>query len=474
MASKINTLFCEPSLQLYQNPNFVELPNLEDVRIEPDLSNFSMLVDDIRKTEQRKVPDIPLPKTFDQLMKALREASDNLPEEYQSKFALPLIRHLQKRFNEGIKAGRGHLPFQLSEIEHDAITATLLNGNRCPRTLNTTREIFCQATKAIQELVSDLYDGFVIEQGTRFPRSRATPSLHLWKNIAGPYTYDISALEQIGLKATLVAMPIVNSTGGLLAWTTYAHEVAGHNNLHAGICLWGELQNTIYQRLLQANVIPSLARYWAERTDEVVSDILGILTLGPAAAIGLIGYFRGLSPTGKLRANGEASDPHPSDLLRGFLAAKVVQQLNISNAREWAQVIERETVKDYPLHRIDQRTSFYAPVALANQLYSFRQLLKSVEVVVKSVLYTQLQCMGKRSLFELRAWDDNDMAQTQHMINHIEGKIDDCELYSASHVVAAATFSALKSNADISRIFRRMTALLSKMHRYNPHWVVAG
>ena len=52
---------------------------------------------------------------------------------------------------------------------------------------------------------------------------------------------------------------------------------------------------------------------------------MGILNLGPAAGIGLIAYFRGLGAAfgqpPKLRSDGPADDPHPADIVRGYLAA---------------------------------------------------------------------------------------------------------------------------------------------------------
>ena len=71
--------------------------------------------------------------------------------------------------------------------------------------------------------------------------------------------------------------------------------------------------------------------------------------MGPAAGIGLIGYFRGLNAASgrppKLRNEGGLG-PHPADILRGYLAAHTVRLLSFGEANDWAQIIETETNKD--------------------------------------------------------------------------------------------------------------------------------
>ena len=83
---------------------------------------------------------------------------------------------------------------------------------------------------------------------------------------------------------------------------------------------------------------------------------MGILNMGPAAGIGLIVYFRGLNAafTGSatLRNDGPSRDPHPADIMRGFVAAAVVRRLSFDGAVAWADAIDQETMKDVRQIRI--------------------------------------------------------------------------------------------------------------------------
>src|SRR5262249_28330743 len=138
----------------------------------------------------------------------------------------------------------------------------------------------------------------------------------------GPYTFPIEATSSVhppggpGLGAALVSLPPAHARLGLLAWSALGHETAGHDILSADTGLKSELMRAVRNKL-QAAGLGRLATYWAQRIDETASDVLGVLNMGPAAAIGLIGFFRGFSNDSKLRSSGPASDPHPADVLRG-------------------------------------------------------------------------------------------------------------------------------------------------------------
>lgn len=439
----------------------------EPVMIAPDLTNLPNLVQEVKRTaSQNPVDHVRIPETVRELFRKLWQANDQLSSDHQMKFALPLITHLERK----VERSRGDLV--LDPVEREAIRTVLLNGNVCPRIPGALPGSFCQATMAGQELVTDLYSNFVDTSESPSPPHRRTPTLHNWHPTDGPHTYHIAHMENLGLRSTLVSMPVINSLGGLLAWTTYAHEVAGHNNLHAKNCLNGELQN-VFRSSLRWNysVDSSLVEYWSSRVDETVSDVLGLLSLGPAAGIGLVGYFRGLSENNRLRANGLANDPHPSDLVRGLLAAKVIRKLNFVNAGEWETALENEVLKDYPLtqryNAQGRSVRFPASIQLGSQHYSYDQVVHSVDAVATIALDTPLGCMGNQALSQLRAWNDNDMERTAKLMEYMQGRNIQPLLFRASHVVSAATLAALKRDANIQRIFKRMIDLLSQLHLDN-------
>lgn len=164
------------------------------------------------------------------------------------------------------------------------------------------------------------------------------PPLVKWGSVAeGPYTWPVTATASCGVTAPIVSLPAPNARAGLLAWAALAHETAGHDVLEADTGLRAELSRAVREALLAAKLGSALAGYWADRLDEAAADVLGILNMGPAAGVGLIGYFRALNAAWRGRAQlrnvGSADDPHPADIVRGWLAAETVRLLSFKEAK---------------------------------------------------------------------------------------------------------------------------------------------
>ena len=125
------------------------------------------------------------------------------------------------------------------------------------------------------------------------PDHGAVPPLVRWGSAAaGPYTWPATDTASLGVNAPVVSLPAANATGGLLAWAALAHETAGHDVLAADEGLRDELARGVRDGLLAGKTAPAVADYWADRMDETAADVLGVLNMGPAAAVGLVGYFR--------------------------------------------------------------------------------------------------------------------------------------------------------------------------------------
>jgi hypothetical protein len=138
----------------------------------------------------------------------------------------------------------------------------------------------------------------------------------------GPYTWPIDAThEGFNVKAAIVNLPPAHARRDLMGWSALGHETAGHDILHADDGLQPELATLVQKELTKEHIGFGLAEYWSSRIDETASDVMGILNMGPAAAIGLICFFRGLNAAGsgkaRLRSRGPSKDPHPADILRG-------------------------------------------------------------------------------------------------------------------------------------------------------------
>ena len=134
---------------------------------------------------------------------------------------------------------------------------------------------------------------------------------------------------------------------------------------------------------------------------------MGILNMGPAAGIGLIGYFRGLNAafTGELRLrnSGPANDPHPADIVRGFLAAATVRLLRFTERNSWADLIAQETTNDVTAIRL-------SGVTITEQL-----ACRSAELVATTIVTTKVNSLEHHALGEIQNWRDVDEEIVQEL-----------------------------------------------------------
>jgi hypothetical protein len=327
-----------------------------------------------------------------------------------------------------------------------------------------------RATDAFQEVVSDLYDGFLSaadRRGVDPPEGGIVPPLVKWGNPDfGPYTWPVDATDSFNVKAGVVSLPPANGRRDILAWAALGHETAGHDILGADDGLRDELSNHVFSALDKEALPQGLAEYWASRIDETASDVMGILNMGPAAAIGLIGYFRGLNaafggnPT--LRDEGSASDPHPADVLRGYLAASVVRLLSFKGAKAWAEMLEKETDKDV------------IQIQLEGVPINTDIVRRSAAIVANTLVRTRAQALEGHALGYIQNWRNRDeeivrsLRVTLNTTSDVSAQLKDG--FYAAHVVAAAVMCAISTQSPLPMLFERMITLLKAMHDQNPSW----
>ena len=216
------------------------------------------------------------------------------------------------------------------------------------------------ATDGFEEVVSDLYDGFLSAEdraGIKPPDDAVLAPL-----VNGVTLTSAPTLGQSMRRLLLIARrpsSICLRRTHVMACShgpRWGDETAGHDILHADDGLQDEISRAVRAAIVADGLGGPLADYWSQRIDETASDVMGILNMGPAAGIGLVVYFRGLnaafSGVATLRNDGPDGDPHPADILRGFLAAATVRLLSFDGAAAWADAIEQETEKDVTQIRI--------------------------------------------------------------------------------------------------------------------------
>ncbi|WP_241758902.1 hypothetical protein [Pyxidicoccus parkwayensis] len=430
-----------------------------------DIRNLPACIQDIVLAAQDVDPGPPEPLDFHQLRGRLEAARVALPPLYRESFLVPFVRVLDQL------GPQGYAEVLMKDPQREREAGLLLDVAQT--ILQNGEDYQLIATDAFEEVVSDLYDGFLSAEdrrGVEPPDLGVIPPLVKWGNPTfGPYTWPVDVTSQVfDMGAGVVNLPPTHARTGLLAWAALGHEVGGHDILHADVGLADELSEAVTNRLASEG-LATLGTYWGERIDETASDVLGILNMGPAAGIGLIGYFRGLDLAfggqGKLRNRGPSSDPHPADILRGYLAGYVVARLRFDRAADWSQVILAETEKDL----------VPAELVLAGKTVTPANARKSAELVADTLVAYKAAALENHSLGSIQNWRNRDEEKVEVMRRLLISGIGSLpervvEGVYAAHLVAAGVTAALAAESDVRRIFDRMLRLLKQMHDQNPSW----
>lgn len=439
-----------------------------------DPSSFAGLaaaIDDARAAALARGDGPPDPLSFASLRARLERASAKLPPIYRRAVADPLLRELDSL------GARGFARVLAEDPGREGAARLLLDVSQA--VLQHGEGYQARATAAFQEVVSDLYDGFLSAEdrrGVKPPDHGVAPPLVRWGSASdGPYTWPVTATASLGVKAAVVSLPVVNASAGILAWQAVAHETAGHDILSADVGLRDELARVVRERLLAEKTSLAVADYWADRIDETASDVLGVLNMGPAAAVGLVGYFRGLNGawrgTPSLRNVGRAEDPHPADIARAYLAAETVRLLSFKGAAQWADRLVAEADRD--LGRI--RLGDVAVTAAAAKA--------SAAVVARTIVRTRLSALEGRAFGQIQDWRDRDEAIVAELRQALraessgKGKANAGALAGryaegayAAHAVAAGVYEAVEGTTSPAKVMSRMIAVLAGMHDRNPAW----
>jgi hypothetical protein len=440
-------------------------------RAAPDPLSFSGLaasVEDARAAALARGDGPPDPVSFASLRARLQAARAALPPSYQKAVADPLLRTLDRLGASGFARVLAEDP------ERGGAAALLLDVAQA--VLQRGEGYAARATAAFQEVVSDLYDGFLSAEdrgGVEPPDHGVAPPLVRWGSAdAGPYTWPATATAALGVNAAVVSLPAANASGGLLAWPALAHETAGHDILEADDGLRDELARAVRGRLAADGMPAAVADYWADRIDETASDVLGVLNMGPAAAVGLVGYFRALngawSGTPSLQNVGPAEDPHPADIARAYVAAETVRLLSFKDAARWADRLVAETDRDLGRIRLGG-VAVTAGVAKA-----------SAAAVAQAIVRTRLSALEGRALGQIQDWRDRDEAVVAELRRELgDGRASagpgaGAGKYAqgayAAHVVAAAVYEAVAGSTKPAQVMTRMVDVLAGMHGQNPAW----
>lgn len=492
-----------------------------------DISNMTSVISDIRRTRTNSRVEGESKVSYIQLMRRIHECWNNLLDHQQTliaQFKCELEFNNSSRNYQTILESSKHLQeiaqavmklccnVDLAKTKKDEsrsrqtsvralsqMTQNLSLGyasTRAPYHLESQpkpKEDAFSTTythPALQEVISDLFQRFT---ETRFcsreaPKTASTlvPPLCIWNTeLAGEpyYVYPAATNMQLyKLKAAVVSLPAYLMKGGVAAWGALGHEVVGHEILHSHDGLMEELKEKLNDDLRRfgqsrqenAQHLDFVVNYWSERMDETASDVLGILHLGPAAALGMLAYFRSFNLNHKMRTIAEDEDEHPLDLLRGYLAVEVMRLLKFSQADQWAAAFESELEKDQDPNLITRASN--PAVKIEDRTIRISWIRDYIKVIAKTIVCSKLTSLGQKSLLELNSWSNRDEALSQHYQTLFREKTDPEQLPQfqeglyAGHVISAAIVESFKRNGDPVKMFKMMIGALRSMHLTNPLW----
>lgn len=278
--------------------------------------------------------------------------------------------------------------------------------------------------------------------------------------LGGPVTFPNGVPKRPDLPKQVIYLPARFAERGILGWTTLAHEL-GHDVLEHRE--GGKAVIDAVRTALTTALPPSPTRdYFIQRASELAADVFGMLLLGPAAAVGLIGYLRSSDPSRVLRCTDAThGGVHPADILRSYLAACMMQILfreytpstcefgTAGGIETWSGALIEEVLKD--LGSKDGRITLKNPDGSVNQV-STEEIYSEVETVVQiiyAVLCNEVDAKRWR-------WREEDDA----IVNEL--RAGEQVEHDARHRVAATLFSALfyVPRSDVEGFLPRSTALI--------------
>jgi hypothetical protein len=419
------------------------------------LAGLGACVDEAREAALSKLGPPPDPASFASLRSRLQRACGALDAGHRRAIGEPLLRALERLGPDGYR--------RLLEEDPERVGGAALLLDLCQAVLQRGEGYQAKATRAFQEVVGDLWDGFLSAEargGVKPPEGGTVPPIVRWgTGETGPYTWPVTATASLEAGAGVVSLPAANAGAGLVAWPALAHEVAGHDLVAADRGLSEELGEAVRSGLLAERLPAPVAAYFSERIDEVAADVLGILNMGPAAGVGLLGYFRGLNGawrgTAALRNVGRAEDPHPADIARAYVAAETIRLLSFSGAGRWADRIAAEADRD--LHQPRLGDLAVTPGVLKD----------AAAAVARAIVRTPLRALEGRALGQVQGWTDADEAIVARLRTALREGGAAPGRYGAgafaAHAVAAAVYEGASGAASPREAFGEMVTMLDAM-----------
>lgn len=341
--------------------------------------------------------------------------------------------------------------------------------------------------RAYQAVISNFYRRFLDDRHIRYQMTRVArwpeldPLGYFLNSGSGPFTLAPSR----ELPLAFVAKPASYACFAPLFFIE-AHEVGGHV-FHSAVAgledeIEGRLGKRLSERFSAGDLVFSrktvrvpkrpgllfrrdhkyvqntvfVSHVWQKWLPELLSDLAGVLNLGPAYVNGLIAFLTAIEPTLSLRTASrfdldQGFSSHPPSLVRARFCLSVVSRLDFPDLAVWKESLDRRiglAAGNAPADLVWQDGD-------GNRAVSFKldEMLQVLEDVVDTVLDTAVAALGDRSLASIMTWGKSDELTARQLADALlEGNVHIDEPLEARHVVAASILALeIASAKDGSR-----------------------
>jgi hypothetical protein len=303
----------------------------------------------------------------------------------------------------------------------------------------------------------------------------------------GPSTLTSEALRELGGPAySVVSLPLSYRDDPIM-WGILAHEVCGHDTVHAVDGLIEELKEQIRNSSLAAGW-PNLWEDWAE---EAVADVFGVLNIGPYYALGLAAWLSASAaldtespiPLGQLRnrlniTGGRVSDEHPVDLLRLHLAIGAVEGLGEDTSVTGKETgLDKATIDAWVKKLEVIAASAAGGVSTIDVCqdgrsivlrYPLDVLAREARTVGRHIVTVKLKLLRDRSIQQLETWSVEDERRVNEIIENEDFSPRKGDDEDSAHLIAAAFGVLLKDKTKYDLVTNRLRDALRETYRNDP------
>ena len=356
-------------------------------------------------------------------------------------------------------------------------------------------------------VISNLYRSFLDETKRAkisLPKVETMPPLAVFQSNGqqGPFTNPVDGMEgEFGIDVGVVSLPSAMRAHPIL-WASLAHEVGGHDVLHADDGLLEEMAGKLQQHFGGGPIQPGghitpaqlLSLIWPWWVDEAASDIYGLLNIGPAFALNLAFFFAGFrAPKGGLKPNDppllatvsgfDPSDPsraldvHPTDILRLSLAIGATQSLKgLSQATRTAYVNDLRQLITLCSGGATQITlvgyvytdnTHAVPVQVKVPIAPMQAAAEAAGSLMVSATFKRL---AGHSIQDIETWDDADDATARHAAQLMGAGQSAVGAGDDAHLLAGATLALLDAPAKYTAISTLLNAALDDSYARDKIW----